>query len=61
MGIYPGAQGSAKGPATATGTITEIKKSRSTFTGGFGLADHGLLILGGLTEPSTYAISFDVR
>ncbi|NBH09561.1 hypothetical protein [Amycolatopsis sp. SID8362] len=133
MGIYPDAQGSANGPATATGTITEIKKSRSKFTGGFalrvsatvrtgsddetnaaamrlwwcgsgswstldpatgeqlsghggmmikgenhitsfargktysctfdadGLADHGLLILGGLTDPSTYAISFDVR
>ncbi|MEU0794054.1 hypothetical protein ABZ342_28640 [Amycolatopsis sp. NPDC005961] len=37
MGIYPEAQGSPSGPATATGTITEIKKSRSRFTGEFAL------------------------
>ncbi|MEV6646265.1 hypothetical protein [Amycolatopsis sp. NPDC051371] len=133
MGIYPEAQGSPTGPATATGTITEIKKARSKFTGEFalrvsatvrtgdddgtnadamrvwwcgsgawstldpdtgeqlsarggmmikgenhitsfargktysctfdadGLADHGLLILGDLSTPGTYAIPFDVR
>ena len=133
MGIYPEAQGSATGPGTAYGTITEIKKSRSSFTGEFalrvsvtvrtgnddatnadamrvwwcgsgawatldpdtgeqlsprggmmikgenhiasfargktysctfdadGLADHGLLILGDLSTPGTYAIPFDVR
>ncbi|MEV6622637.1 hypothetical protein AB0M83_24095 [Amycolatopsis sp. NPDC051106] len=133
MGIYPEAQGSPSGPATATGTVTEIKKSRSKFTGEFalrvsatvrtgsddgtnadamrlwwcgsgswstldpdtgeqlsghggmmikgdnhiasfargktysctfdadGLADHGLLILGDLSTPGTYAIPFDVR
>ncbi|WP_328618401.1 hypothetical protein OHS18_22540 [Amycolatopsis sp. NBC_00355] len=133
MGIYPTAQGSSSGPGTATGTITEIKKAKSRFTGDFalrvsakvrtgnddetnasamdlwwcgspswttvdpdtgeqvsghggfmvegdnhivtfardktysctfdvdGLATHGLLVLGGVTAPSSYSIPFDVR